>query len=364
MKVKDISSFLENIAPLAHQEDYDNAGLIVGDPEMDIKKGLVCLDCTEDIVGEAIDNNCDLIVSHHPILFGGLKKINVTTYVERVITTAIKNDIAIYAMHTNLDNDRYGVNSKLCDKLGLKDCEILVPKSGTFKKLYTFCPSDQSEKVRKALFEAGAGHIGNYSECSFNTEGHGTFKGKEGTDPYVGKPGELHQENETKIETIFPARLQQKIVDVLCTAHPYEEVAYDIIQLDNTSTMIGAGMIGHLDPPQSESNYLKKVKEILGTNCIRHTKFLDSDVNKVAVCGGSGSFLLNAAIEKGATIFITSDLKYHQFFDAEEKIVIADIGHYESEQHTIELIYDLIKKKFPTFAVLFTKVNTNPVNYL
>jgi dinuclear metal center YbgI/SA1388 family protein len=364
MKLAELTSYLESIAPLAYQEDYDNSGLIIGKPDMDIHQALVSLDCTEAVVDEAIAKGCQVIVSHHPIVFKGLKRFNGKSYVERVVEKAIKHDIAIYAIHTNLDNVDNGVNARICETLGLQDCRILVPKHGLLKKLITFVPTSHADKVRAALFNAGAGQIGNYGECSFNTEGSGTFKGNENTDPFVGEPGKSHTENEVRIETVYPSNLESKILMALFMEHPYEEVAYDLYPITNQYEKIGSGMVGELEHAMDEAEFLQFVKYKMNASVIRHTSLRGKSVKNVAVCGGSGSFLLKHAIAAGADVFITADFKYHEFFDAEEKIVIADIGHFESEQFTQDLLVEIITKKFTNFAVRLTEVNTNPIKYL
>ena len=363
MKLSQLTTYLESQAPLAYQEDYDNAGLIVGDPDQEVYQALISLDCTEAVVDEAIANNCQVIVSHHPIVFRGLKKFNGKTYVERVVEKAIRNNIALYAIHTNLDNIMSGVNAKICETLGLKNCRVLAPKHNLLKKLVTYAPVGSADAVRNALFEAGAGNIGNYSETSFNAEGTGTFKGNKQTNPYVGEPGKRHLENEVRIETVYPAILESKILMALVLAHPYEEVAYDLYALTNQNQQVGTGMIGELEIPVPEEEFLFHVKEKMRAHVIRHTAFTGRHVKKVAVCGGAGGFLLKQAIAAGADIFITADYKYHEFFDAEGKLVIADIGHFESEQFTQQLLYDIIRKKFTNFALRLTEVNTNPVKY-
>ena len=281
----------------------------------------------------------------------------------RTIIKAIQNNVAIYAAHTNLDNVQQGVNKKICEKLGLINCKILSPKKSLLKKLVTFCPKEHVEKVQAAIFSAGAGKIGNYDECSFNADGTGTFRAGEGTNPFVGKIGERHNEKEIRIETIYEAVNQSKIIHALIESHPYEEVAYDIYPLDNVYQNIGSGMIGELVKETDEKEFLSLVKQKMQTGCIRHTKLLNKKVRKVAVCGGSGSFLLNEATRQGAQCFISADFKYHQFFDSDGKIVIADIGHYESEQFTKEIFYELLKEKIPTFALHFAETVTNPVSY-
>jgi len=363
MKLSHLTSYLESLAPLPYQEDYDNSGLIVGNPDMDVHQALFSLDCTEAIVDEAVARSCDIIISHHPIVFRGLKKLNGKTYVERVVEKAIKNDIAIYAIHTNLDNVMEGVNAKICEMLELENCRILSPKNGLLKKLVTYVPEDKAEQVRNALFHAGAGNIGDYSECSFNADGTGTFKGGEDTTPYVGEPGKRHYENEVRIETIYPANIESKLLMALFLAHPYEEVAYDLYTLSNQHQQVGSGMIGELEEEITEEEFLFVIKQNMQAKVIRHTALTGKKVKRVAVCGGSGSFLLNYAISAGADFFVTADFKYHEFFDAEGKLVIADIGHFESEQFTVQLLYDIIRKKFPNFAVRLTEINTNPVKY-
>lgn len=364
MKLQEITRFLEQIAPLHLQESYDNSGLITGNPLQDIQKAIISLDCIEAVVDEAIAQGSQLIIAHHPIVFSGLKKITGKSYIERVIIKAIKHDIAIYAIHTNLDNVATGVNAKIAEKLGLQNLQILAPKTGLLKKLITFCPIEQADVVRQALFAAGAGHIGNYDECSFNAEGFGTFRAGEGTHAFVGKKGEQHRERELKIEVVYPIWLEQALIKALKSNHPYEEVAYDCLALSNEHVQVGAGMIGELEQEQDSLAFLKQVQTVFHCPTIRHTAIHQSKVKKIAVCGGSGSFLLNDALRQGADVFITADYKYHQFFDADGRILIADIGHYESEQFTSELLLEKIKNNFPTFAVQLCSVNTNPVHYL
>ena len=363
MKIAEIVSFLESWAPPSLQESYDNAGLITGSPGWDCT-GIICsLDATEDVIREAKAKGCNLVVAHHPIIFGGLKKINGKNYVEQTIIRAIKEDIAIYAIHTNLDNVLSGVNGRMADQLGLINQRILSEKEQTLKKLFTFVPINHAEKVRNALFEAGGGQIGNYSECSFNGEGTGTFKAGEGADPFVGQLNERHSEPEIKLELVFPAHLQAGMISALRTAHPYEEVAFDVVALANPHPAIGSGVIGELPEALPEQEFLKKVKSVFGTPMIRHTPFTGQAIKRVAVCGGAGSFLISKALAKGADAYLTADMKYHEFFDANNRLLVADLGHYESEQFTIGLLEEVLAKKFPTFAVLKTEVETNPVRY-
>lgn len=363
MKISSIISFLELVAHPSLQEQYDNAGLITGDKNWECT-GVICsLDATEDVINEAISNQRNLIVAHHPIIFGGLKKINGTNYVEKAVIIAIKNDIAIYAIHTNLDNVIKGVNGKIAAMLGLQNISVLQPKQNTLKKLFTFAPPDKAESVRNAVFRAGGGHIGNYSECSFNAEGTGTFKAEEGADPYVGEVGKQHRENETRIEVIFPGWLENDIVMAVKEVHPYEEPAYDVINLANKYQGVGSGIVGELPSTTTETEFLYHLKKLFNLSVIRHTTLLNKQVKRVALCGGAGSFLISSALEAGADIFVTADLKYHEFFDANGRMVIADIGHYESEQFTMDLLVEILEQKFLNFAVLKTKVQTNPVKY-
>ncbi len=363
MKIKEIIQFLESIAPLCYQESYDNAGLIIGNSDTECTGILTALDVTEDIVEEAEKKNCNLIVAHHPIIFKGLKKLNGKNYVERTVIAAIKNDIAVYAIHTNLDNVIEGVSHRIATKLQLQNCKVLSPREGTLEKLVTFAPVKNAEEVRNALFHAGAGSVGNYGECSFNVDGSGTFTAQEGSDPYVGKIGERHTENETRIEVVFPSFLEQKIITALKESHPYEEIAYYVQALKNTQDEVGSGLTGELPAAVSENELLAILKSAFNLTVIKHTSFLNKPVSKIALCGGAGIFLLPTAIAAEADVFITGDVKYHEFFDADNRIFLADIGHYESEQFTIELLTEFLQKKFSNFAVLKTEINTNPVNY-
>jgi dinuclear metal center YbgI/SA1388 family protein len=364
MKIRDITNAIAAFAPLQYQESYDNAGLLFGNADWELTGVLLTLDTTEAVIDEAIAKKCNLVVAHHPIVFGGLKKINGNNYVERVAIKAIKNDIAIYAAHTNLDNVRNGVCNMMAQRLDLQQCSVLSPKRELLRKLYTFVPQADTEKVRAALFAAGAGHIGAYNECSYNVEGTGTFKAGAGTNPHVGEIGQRHMEPETKVEVIFPVYLENAVVKALLGSHPYEEVAYDIVKLENAYAEVGSGLIGELKAPMEEEAFLRWVKQQFDTGCVRYTPLRGRPVKKVALCGGAGSFLLKRAISAGADAYISADFKYHEFFDAENQIVIADVGHFESEQFTVELFYHILTEKFPNFAPLKSTIRTNPVNYL
>ncbi len=363
MKIQEIINYLETEAALSLQESYDNAGLIIGNAAWNCTGVLIALDATEGVVNEAITKKCNIIVAHHPIIFGGLKKVNGKNYVEKTVIQAIKHDIAIYAIHTNLDNVIAGVNGKMADQLGLINRRVLFPKPQQLKKLYSFVPEANAEEVRQALFTAGGGTIGKYAECSFNTSGEGTFLPGNDTQPFVGEIGTRHVEKEVKIEVIFYNWQEHDIITALKKAHPYEEVAYDIVQLENHHDQIGSGLIGDLPTPEDEQAFLMRIKNAFNLPCIRHTRLRGKKVQKIALCGGAGSFLIKNAVAAGADFYITGDVKYHEFFDANERLVIADIGHYEGEQFTIDLLFDLLTKKFRNFAIQKTGVTTNPVHY-
>lgn len=363
MQVKDICKALESIAPLFYQEDYDNAGLIIGNPEQEVTQILLCLDSTEAVLDEAIAKGCNLIVAHHPLIFKGMKKINGKNDVERTVIKAIENKIAIYAAHTNLDNVLHqGVNQKFAQKLGLKNLRILQEKSNQLVKIVFYTPGTSLEKLKEVLFTAGAGHIGQYSECSFTSQGRGTFKPEIGANPTQGKIGSREEEDEYKVESIAPGFIANKVVSELKKSHPYEEMAYEIIPLSNNDQGIGAGVIGELENSMKSDDFLNFLKKSLNLEVIKYTSF-DKEIKKVALCGGSGSFLLNSAIRSNADVYITSDVKYHEFFDAIGNLMFCDIGHYESEISTLELFYEEIQDKFPNFAVHFCETSTNPIHY-
>jgi dinuclear metal center YbgI/SA1388 family protein len=364
MILKTVISYLESVAPLQLQESYDNSGLAVGDPEKEITGALLTIDVTEEVVNEAIDKSIDVIISHHPVIFDGLKSLTGKNTFERALLKAIKNDIAVYSMHTNLDNIVGGVNSKIAEKIGLTHTKILVPGRNKLCKLVTFVTPADAPAVREAIFKAGAGQIGKYDHCSYNINGEGSFRGGDDADPYVGEKGKIHFEEEIRIETIFPAYIQKQVLAALLKAHPYEEVAYDIYPLKNESEMTGAGLIGKFENPVDEIEFLNSLTKLFSSTVLKHTGLLNRQIQTVAICGGSGSFLLQDAMKAGADIFISADFKYHQFFDADGKILIADVGHFESEQFTLEIFYELLIKKFPKFAVHFSEVNTNPIKYI
>lgn len=364
MKIKEVISILETMAPLAYAEDFDNVGLLVGNPEDQTTGILVCHDALENVIDEAIAKKCNMVVCFHPILFSGLKKITGKNYVERAILKAIKNDIAIYAVHTALDNHQNGVNKIFCDALGLQNTKILVPKENFIQKLITYTIPENHQQLRNALFNAGAGNIGNYENCSFNSQGIGSYQGNENSNPEIGERGEFIENAEIKIEVTFEKHLQGEILKALFSNHVYEEVAYEIYDLKNSHQNIGLGMIGELQTEMPEKEFLQMVKNKMKADGIRHSEYLGKPIKKVAVLGGSGSFAIKKAIQAGADAFLTADLKYHQFYEAENQLLLADIGHYESERYTKNYIVDYLTKKIPNFAIILSEENTNPVKYL
>ena len=364
MQISVLLSFLEALAPAAYQESYDNAGLITGSGSWECSGVLTTLDATEEVVKEAIRRGCNLIVAHHPILFRGLKRLNGANYIERAVIAAVKGDVAIYAIHTNLDNVvSGGVNGRIAERLGIVGGRSLQPLEGVLQKLFCFVPVDHLEAVRSAIFSAGAGQIGRYSECGFAVEGVGTFLAGEGTQPFVGRQGSRHTEKEARLEVVVPVHLSAKVVKAMIDAHPYEEVAYDLVSLANTRPELGAGLIGELKEEMTEIAFLDRIRAVFGLAVVRHTRLTGCPVKRVAVCGGAGSFLISKALSAGANFYITSDVKYHEFFDAGEGMVIADVGHFESEQFTVDLLFEVLREKFRNFAVLKSDIKTNPVNY-
>ena len=354
MKIKEIVSALERFAPLPLQDGFDNAGLQIGLTDAEATGALLCLDVTEAVLDEAIASGCNLIISHHPLIFKGYKSITGKDYVERCILKAIKNDIVIYSAHTNLDNAPGGVNFKIAEKIGLKNVRILDPKESSLIKLVTFVPSAQAEEVRNALFTAGCGCIGNYDSCSYNTEGEGTFRAQEGSQSlFCGTVGELHHETEVRIETILPEYKKGEVIRALLSKHPYEEPAYDLYPLHNSWAQVGSGIVGELEEPESELEFLKRIKKIFEVGCLKHNKLTGRLIQKVSLCGGAGAFLIPQAVRSGADVFITGEIKYHDYFGRETDILLAEIGHYESEQYTKEIFYSIIRDLFPNFALQF-----------
>lgn len=364
MKIKEIVSALERFAPLPLQDGFDNAGLQIGLTDAETTGALLCLDVTEAVIDEAISLGCNLIISHHPLIFKGYKSLTGKDYVERCMIKAIKNDIVVYSAHTNLDNVQGGVNHKIAEKIGLKNLRFLSDKEEMLLKLVTFVPESHAEIVREALFTAGCGHIGNYDSCSYSTKGEGTFRAGEGTNPFCGKVGELHREAEVRIETILPSYKKSAAVKALINAHPYEEPAFDLYPLKNNMAQAGSGIVGELEVAETELELLKRIKKIFEVESLKHNKLTGRLIQKVALCGGSGAFLLPEAITANADVFITGEMKYHEYFGHESGILIAEIGHYESEQYTKEIFYSIIENQFPHVDIYISKVNTNPIKYL
>ncbi|MCF6170766.1 MAG: Nif3-like dinuclear metal center hexameric protein [Bacteroidales bacterium] len=364
MKVSEISRALEEIAPLNLQEPYDNSGLLIGESDREVRKALITLDLTEEVMEEAVREECGLIIAHHPMIFKGIKRITGANLTERLIVQAIQNNIAVYAIHTNLDNAAQGVNKMLAEKLGLQNTRVLQQAKSALRKLVVFCPVAHLAPVRSAMFAAGAGQIGNYSDCSFNISGTGSFKALAGSDPFVGEQGKLHEEDEIRIETVVPDYRLPGVVGAMIAAHPYEEVAYDVYPLSNSDPTSGAGMIGEVKNNQNATDFLTRVKQVLGTPFLRHSPLINQKVKKIAICGGSGSFLIHVAARAGADIFLSADIKYHDFFEYRGKMTIVDAGHFETEQFTKELLFDILKEKFPNFALRISGVDTNPVSFL
>lgn len=363
MTVKEVMNILEELAPLHHAEDFDNVGLLVGNPNQNVTGILVTLDTLENVVDEAIEKKLNLIISFHPILFKGIKKLTGKNYVERVLIKAIQNNIAIYSMHTALDNSPHGVNAKICEVLELKNPKILIPKTGTIKKLVTYVPKKQADNIKQALFSVGAGNIGNYKNCSFSVIGTGSFQPTEKAKPAIGKQGETHYEEEEQLNITFSAEKQHIILETLIQNHPYEEVAYEITTLENLNQNIGMGMIGELNEGMDEQSFMNWVKQKMNAEVVRHSKLLNKKIKRVAVLGGSGAFAISAALHQNADVFITADLKYHQFYEAENKMVLMDIGHFETEQFTKNLLADFLTKKIPNFAIALSESITNPIKY-
>lgn len=364
IKIREILKEIELYAPLPLQENYDNAGVQVGDVNQYATGALLCLDVTEEVIEEAIDRGCNLIISHHPLAFRSFKSLTGRTYVERCMIKACKQDLVIYAAHTNLDNAYGGVNFRLAELLGLQNVRVLSPQEDSLLKLVTYVPEAQAEGVRHALFNAGAGSIGNYDCCSYNLQGEGTFRAQEGCHPFCGEIGILHREREVRIETVLPAFKKSAVLRALLSAHPYEEPAYDFYPLRNSWAQAGSGVVGELPDAEDELDFLERVKAILKVDCVKYSKPTGRPVREVALCGGSGAFLIKDAIAYGADVLITGEAKYNDFYDVEDHILLAVVGHYESEVCTKDIFYNVISKKFPTFAVHFSNVNQNPVNYL
>jgi dinuclear metal center YbgI/SA1388 family protein len=364
LSVKEICSFLDKAIPLSYQANYDNAGVQIFSGDRETESALLSIDITGEVLEEAVSLGCGLIITHHPLIFFPIRKITGKSETERIIIKAIKNNISVYSAHTNLDSAPSGVSWKMAEKLSLKNIKVLAPMKNRLMKLVTWVPESHIEKVRSALFGAGAGVIGNYDRCSFNATGYGTYRGNESTRPFAGQTGTEHHEEEIRLETILQTHMKDDVVKALLSSHPYEEVAYDIFMLENEFNAAGEGCVGELDNEMTELDLLLKLSEVFGSKGIRHSPLLKRSVKRVAMCGGAGSAYIGDAIRSGADVYITGDVKYHDFGAVAGEILLADIGHFESEKFSTEIIYDLIIKKFPTFALRFSEKNTNPINYL
>ena len=364
MKLKELCSYLDSAVPLSFQEGYDNSGLQLGLPDKEISSALLTVDVTEEVLDEAAYAGCDIIVSHHPVIFACLKRLSGQSLAERILLKAIRLDIAIYSSHTNLDVINNGVSRKMAEKMDLMNVKVLSPLRNRLLKLVTYVPDNHLDKVKEAIFEAGAGLTGGYDNCGFSSQGTGSFRGSESTNPFVGEKGKVHFEKETRFETVLYSHLKDKVVNALLEAHPYEEPAYDIYLLENENIEAGMGCTGELSEAMEEGEFLKFISELFTAKSLRYSGLTGKKIKKVALCGGSGGFLLNDALYAGADAFVTAEIKYHSYFETGKKMLLADIGHYESEKFSAEILYDLIIKKFPKSALRFSEINTNPINYL
>lgn len=364
MRIREITNSLEQLAPLPLQESFDNSGIQVGDVNAEVKGVLLCIDITEDVVDEAIALGANLIISHHPLVFHPFKSLTGKSYIERCMIKACKYDIVIYSAHTNLDNAKNGVNYQLAKMLNLQQVRILKPQEKSLLKLVTFVPSDYFEIVRFALFNAGAGSIGDYDSCSFSTIGNGTFRAGEDANPFCGEIGVLHTEPESRLEVVLPIFKKNEVLQALIAVHPYEEPVFDFYSLENTWRQAGSGIVGSLAEPLEEEDFLYQIKDVLHLNVIQHSRYNGRMIKDVALCGGSGAFLIPQAITYGADIFITGEAKYNDFYDVEDKILLATIGHYESEICTKDLFYDYLSEKYPNFVFSKSGYDENPVKYL
>ena len=364
-RISDIASLLEAIAPPALQEDYDNSGLLVGEPETEVSGVLVSLDVTEAVVAEALEKGCNLIVSHHPLIFRPMKRLTGRNEVERTVMAALRAGIGLYAIHTNLDNVAHGVNAMMAEKLGLDDFATLRPAKSTLSKVVTFVPHDHLDAVREAMFAAGAGSLGDYDECGFVTQGQGTFRAQPGSDPHVGSVGQREGVEEARLEVVVERWNVGRVVAAMLDAHPYDLVAHDVVHLENDHPTAGSGGIGSYDVPLDWAAFVDRLKIAFGAPMVRHTAPPEGPIAIVALCGGTGSFLLPDAIRSGADVFLSSDFKYHEFFGTEGQITIADIGHAEAEGGISQWLVDqlsVLKDGFPNFAVLLSEVRTNPIH--
>ena len=363
MKIKEFIKHFEQIIPIKQAEDFDNVGLLCGNPDRKISGVLVAHDALESVIDEAVEKNFNMVLCFHPIIFSGLKSITGKNYVERAVLKALENKVAIYAIHTAFDNDYFGVNYKICEVLGLKNQNILMPKQNQLKKLEVYVPVESAENLKNAFFEAGAGNIGFYDECSFSINGNGTFRPLEGSNPVTGNHNERENANEVLLSVIFEDYKKNQILFAMKQNHPYEEVAYQLISLENENQYTGLGRFGDLENEMEESDFLKFVKEKFNLNVIRYNSLPHKKIKRVGVLGGSGASGIKSAMSAKCDAYLTGDVKYHDFFSGEDKMLICDIGHFESEQFVTQQLFEILSEKFTTFAVAKTSQKTNPVNY-
>ena len=365
MTVRGIQEIMEAWAPLDIAWERDNPGLQAGDTGRRVRGILVALDVTEPVVKEAKGAGANLIVSHHPLLFRPLRSLTTRSGTERTLTALARGGIALYSAHTNLDFTRGGTSFALAEALGLATEGFLTSSFRTESKIVTFVPPSHADSVAAAMAGAGAGVIGAYDGCSFRTEGTGTFRGGKGTHPAVGKAGVPEHAREIRLEMVAPRRAVHTVVDALKGAHPYEEVAFDVYPLDNTSGAYGMGALGTLPRAVPLADFLGRVRRALRTRSLRWSGDPRSRVRRVAVCGGSGSELLPQAIAAGADAFVTADVRYHTFQEAGTEITLVDAGHFETEFPVVAAVVDRlrgeIRARGARIPVRASSQATNPV---
>ncbi|MEG1409914.1 MAG: Nif3-like dinuclear metal center hexameric protein [Terrisporobacter sp.] len=361
MKLNDLIKKIENKYPLNLAYDWDNVGLLVGDFDAEVKKILVSLEANENVIEEAIKNNVDLIVTHHPFIFRKLNKINTRDLKGKLIHKLIKNDIALYSMHTNFDIAFDGLNDYFMEIMGFENTKVLdITNSEVLHKIAVYVPLTHELVIREALGDVGAGHIGNYSHCTFNTPGVGTFRPEENANPFIGKIRETEEVKEVKIETIVPQSILQKTIDKMIKAHPYEEVAYDVYKLENKGNSVGLGRYTTLNQVMDLQSLCEKIKLKLNMDHIRVVGELNTKIKKVAVVTGAGSDMVSLAKSKNCNVIITGDVKYHEAQDALDMgMCIIDCGHFDTE----DIFKDVIKRFLDTFEsveIVKSEVNLNP----
>ena len=361
-----ISEFIRQLSTkirFSYAEDFDNVGLLCGRPEQELRGVLVCHDALESVVQEAIEKGCNCIVAFHPIIFSGLKSITGKSYVERAVMLALENKIAIIAVHTAWDNDFYGVNHGIAKALGLRHLQVLIPKKDALSQLRFFVPVEAAEQVRSAIFATGAGTIGQYADCSFNIHGTGTFLPLEKASPAYGEVGTWEQVSEMEVQILVENWQLPAAIQAMKDAHPYEEVAYYVTSLRNENHHAGLGQFGLLDEEMSAQEFLSECRAVFDVPVIRTSSHFTGRIRKVAVLGGSGASGISAAKKLGCDAYVSSDFKYHDFFQGDENFLLADVGHFESERFVSQQLADVISNILPTFAVLKSETKTNPVNY-